>query len=140
VLKTQTDALEDAPKAKRARMMETASSTPSLSALSIDEEVASAPEPEESVDSVSGSDYGKSREDTCSEDKDDSDIDLENDEPDTVIKHKSGPGKKLKKGLVAQDQINKFAAIDSDKNPKAEGIQCNKCNAETGTGCESVYI
>jgi len=136
---TQTDTPEDAPKNKRAKMMETAndSSTRSLSALSGDEEVASAPEPEESVaDSLSGSDYGKSREDTTSEDEDD--IDLENDEPDTVIKHKSGPGKKLKKGLVARDQINMFAAID--KNPKAEVIQRNKRNAETGTGCESVYI
>ena len=102
-------------------------------ALSVDEEVA--PEPEESVDS--GSDYGKSKEDPSSKDEDDIVLELENDEPDTVIKHKKGGGgKKPKKGFVAQDQINMFVGID--KNLKVE-VMKRKAVTETGR-CDSVYI
>jgi hypothetical protein len=100
-------------------------------ALSVDDKVAAGPE--ESADS--GSDYGKSKDDMSSEDKDN--IDLENDKPDTAIKHRSGGGKKPKKGLVARDQINMFVGIN--KNPKAEAIKC-KAVTETRTGCDSVYM
>ena len=101
----------------------------------VDEEVA--PEPEESVNS--GSDYGKSKEDLSSKDEDEIVLELENDEPDTVIKHKKngGGGKKPKKGLVAQNQINIFVGIN--KNPKVEVVK-HKATTETRTGCDSVYI